>query len=258
MKKVMTKKLYVGNLADHTTTQDLTGLFAQVGPVVSVRLITDRDTGRSKGFGFVEMESEAAARAITQLHHTALHGRPLSVTEARPQGSTEGRPSPSRLFVSNLPYETTAAELKDFFSSIGPVSFLSLPVERESGKPRGFAFVEFAEPAQAQEAIRRFHSQLFNGRALAVREALAKESRPAPSFSPQSSPPRLERSPAPSLSESPSRERRARHQFGPDAPRQSRKQTNQGSPSDRPRRKPIPERKGGQFFGTAEEEVDEG
>jgi RNA recognition motif-containing protein len=258
VKKVMTKKLYVGNLADHTTTPELTGLFAQVGHVVSVRLIMDRDTGRSKRFGFVEMESEAAARAITQLHHTALHGRPLSVTEARAQSSTEGRPPPSRLFVNNLPYETTAAELKDFFSSVGPVSFLSLPVERESGKPRGFAFVEFVEPAHAQEAIRRFHSQLFNGRALAVREALAKESRPAPSFSPQSSPPRLERSPAPPLSEPPSRERRARHQFGPDAPRQSRKQTSHGSQSDRPRRKPIPERKGGQFFGPAEEEVDEG
>ena len=254
----MTKKLYVGNLADHTTTQDLSGLFAQVGHVVSVRLIMDRDTGRSKGFGFVEMESEAAARAISQLHHTALHGRPLSVTEARPQSSTEGRLPPSRLFVNNLPYETTAAELKDFFSSVGPVSFLSLPVERESGKPRGFAFVEFAEPAHATEAIRRFHSQLFNGRALAISEALAKESRPAPSFSPQAFPPRLERSPAPPLSEQPSREIRARHQFGPDAPRQSRKQMSHGSKSERPHRKPIPERKGGQFFGTAEEEPDEG
>jgi RNA recognition motif-containing protein len=254
----MTKKLYVGNLADHITAQELTGLFAQVGPVVSVRLIMDRDTGRSKGFGFVEMESEAAARAITQLHHTALHGRPLSVTEARAQSATEGRPSPSRLFVSNLPYETTAAELKELFSSVGPVSFLSLPVERESGKPRGFAFVEFAEPTHAEEAIRRFHSQLFNGRALAIREALAKESRPARPFSPQGSPPRLGHSPAPPLSEQPSREGRARHQFGPDAPRQSRKQTRPGSQADRPHRKPIPERKGGQFFGTAEEESDEG
>ena len=253
----MTKKLYVGNLADHTTTPELTGLFAQVGPVVSVRLIMDRTTGHAKGFGFVEMESEAAARAITQLHHTALHGRPLSVTEARPQSSTEGRPPPSRLFVSNLPYETTAAELKDLFAAVGPVSFLSLPVERESGKPRGFAFVEFAEPAHAQEAIRRFHAQPFHGRALAIREALAKESRPVPSFSPQASPPRWERAPVPPLSEPPSREGRARHQFGPDAPRQSRKQTSHGSPSDRPRRRPIPERKGGQFFGPAEES-DEG
>jgi RNA recognition motif-containing protein len=253
----MTKKLYVGNLADHTTPQDLSGLFAQVGHVVSVRLIMDRDTGRSKGFGFVEMESEGAARAITELHHTTLHGRPLSITEARPQSSLEGRLPPSRLFVNNLPYETTAAELKDFFSSVGPVSFLSLPVERESGKPRGFAFVEFAEPAHAQEAIRRFHAQPFHGRALAIREALAKESHPAPSFSPQPSPPRLGRAPAPPLSEPPSREGRARHQFGPDASRQSRKQTSQGSQSDRPRRRPIPERKGGQFFGTAEES-DEG
>ena len=107
----MTKKLYVGNLADQTTTRDLIGLFAQVGHVESARLILDRNTGRAKGFGFVEMESEEAAHAITQLHHTTLHGRPLSVTEARPQSSAEGRLPPSRLFVNNLSYEATAAEL---------------------------------------------------------------------------------------------------------------------------------------------------
>ena len=250
----MIKKLFVGNLADHTTAQDLRGLFAQVGPVVSAHLILDRSTGRSKGFGFVEMESAEAARAITQLHHTMLHGRPLSVTEARPPASTDGRRPPIRLFVNNLSYETTAAELKDLFSSVGPVSFVSLPVERESGKPRGFAFVEFTEAAHAHEAVRRFHAQLLNGRALAVSEAQAKESRPSPRFSPQSSAPRLGRVPAPPLEEPPSHEGRVRRQFGPDAPRRSRKQTPRGAKSDRSSRRPIPERKGGQIFGPTEEE----
>jgi RNA recognition motif-containing protein len=250
----MTKKLYVGNLADHTTARDLTERFAQAGPVVSVHLITDRTTGRSKGSGFVEMESEAAARAITQCHQTPLHGRLLSVTEARPQSATDGRPPPSRLFVSNLPYETTATALRELFASVGPVSFLSLPVARDSGRPRGFAFVEFADLAHVTEAIRRFHLQPFHGRPLAVSEALAKEGRAAPHRPPPASPSRVERSPTPSLDEPPSRDGRARRRFGPDAPRRSRKQTSQGAKSDQSRRKPIPERKGGQFFGAVEKD----
>ena len=112
----MTKRIYVGNLASHTTERDLTSLFERAGRVVSVRIIADRDTGRSKGFGFVEMGSEDAERAITQLNQTDLNGHTLSVTEARarPQSSAERGIPPSRLFVGNLPYNATAAELKEF------------------------------------------------------------------------------------------------------------------------------------------------
>ena len=60
----MTQKLYVGNLSFQSTEGDLESLFAQVGDVESVRIITDRDTGRSRGFGFVEMSDENAAKAI--------------------------------------------------------------------------------------------------------------------------------------------------------------------------------------------------
>ena len=86
----MTKKLYVGNLPFQTTEDDLDGLFGQVGSVESVRIITDRDTGRSRGFGFVEMGDEEADKAIEQLNGTELEGRALTVNEARPQSPRQG------------------------------------------------------------------------------------------------------------------------------------------------------------------------
>jgi cold-inducible RNA-binding protein len=80
----MTKKVYVGNLSFRTTEDELADLFQQVGAVESVSIITDRETGRSKGFGFVAMSAEDAERAIQQFNGYQLGGRPLTVNEARP------------------------------------------------------------------------------------------------------------------------------------------------------------------------------
>jgi cold-inducible RNA-binding protein len=80
----MAKKLFVGNLSFQTSEQDLSDLFAQVGKVDSVSIITDRMTGRSKGFGFVEMDNDAAENAITKFNGMELDGRKLTVNEARP------------------------------------------------------------------------------------------------------------------------------------------------------------------------------
>ena len=82
----MGKKLYVGGLSYNTTEQGLRDLFATVGGVDTCSVITDRDTGRSKGFGFVEMSSEAEAQsAIQKFNGTELDGRRLTVSEAKPQ-----------------------------------------------------------------------------------------------------------------------------------------------------------------------------
>jgi len=79
----MKKKLYVGNLSFQTTEAQLKELFEQSGPVETVRIITDRDTGRSKGFGFVEMQ-DGSEHAIAQLNGKDFDGRSLTVNEARP------------------------------------------------------------------------------------------------------------------------------------------------------------------------------
>ena len=80
----MSKKLFVGNLSFQTTEGDITSAFEQCGAVESVSIITDRDTGRSKGFGFVVMEEEGASKAIATLNGSQLNGRALTVNEARP------------------------------------------------------------------------------------------------------------------------------------------------------------------------------
>lgn len=82
----MAKKLYVGNLSYSTTEDALMKLFSAVGKVESVNIITDRMSERSKGFGFVEMETEAAAQAaISQLNGSTVDDRQITVAEARPQ-----------------------------------------------------------------------------------------------------------------------------------------------------------------------------
>jgi RNA recognition motif-containing protein len=88
----MGKKLYVGNLPYTVDDSTLEGHFAAFGKVESARVITDRDTGRSKGFGFVEMSSdEEASQAIEKLNGSAFGGRNMTVSEARPQAPREGR-----------------------------------------------------------------------------------------------------------------------------------------------------------------------
>jgi cold-inducible RNA-binding protein len=82
-----------------------------------------------------------------------------------------------RLFVGNLAYSTTEADLRTHFGAVAPPSQVVLPVDRETGRPRGFAFVEFIDRANAEQAIQRFNGQLFNGRPLAVSEARAREDR---------------------------------------------------------------------------------
>ncbi len=80
------KKIYVGNLPFSVTEEELEGVFAQYGEVISVKLITDRDTGRPRGFGFVEMEDDGFEEAVSELDGSDLGGRQLKVSEARPRG----------------------------------------------------------------------------------------------------------------------------------------------------------------------------
>ena len=136
-----------------------------------------------------------------------------------------------RLFVGNLPYDATEEEIRQHFSTVGNLSYVSIPLDRETGKKRGFAFVEFADAEQAQEAIRQFNNQAFKGRPLAVNEARAREAGPRPAgggfrpFSPRPSGPPM-RSPTPDFGDpaAAERDRPARKNFGPDAkPARNRK-----------------------------------
>jgi RNA recognition motif-containing protein len=86
----MAKKLFAGNLSWDTTNESLSQFFAQAGTVASAQVITDRYTGRGKGFGFVEMSTdEEAEKAKAELNGQTLDGRPISINDARPQQPRE-------------------------------------------------------------------------------------------------------------------------------------------------------------------------
>lgn len=166
-----------------------------------------------------------------------------------------------RLFVGNLPYNTTEAELREHLSTVSPPSSVYLPTDRESGKPRGFAFVEFNDRAQAEAAIRHFNNQLFKGRPITINEARAREERPrtgAPPprpFSPRPFSSRPDAAPGPGLGEPPPGGEKPSRNFGPDAiPRRKSNKGKAGSKSERAPKGPMREVVRGQFFGGEEDD----
>jgi RNA recognition motif-containing protein len=181
-----------------------------------------------------------------------------------------------RLFIGNLPYSATEADLREHLSSVGAPSQVVLPTDRETGRPRGFAFVDYADRGVAEEAIRRFNQQPFKGRPLAVSEARPREDRPPgprPSgFSgprPGGPPPSGFSSPRPSgFAPRPAEGGstgapgvRSRN-FGPDAPPKNKRKPSRKE-SDRGPRGPIKERPVGRLYDAdedwraADEDVDD-
>lgn len=90
------KKIYVGNLPFSATESELNTLFSEYGTVESIKLISDRETGRPRGFGFVEMDASGAEAAISALNNQDFNGRTLTVNEARPRREGGGGPPRNR------------------------------------------------------------------------------------------------------------------------------------------------------------------
>jgi RNA recognition motif-containing protein len=152
-----------------------------------------------------------------------------------------------RLFIGNLPYDATDVELRGHFAPVAAPLQILVPVDRETGRPRGFAFVEFAERDVAEEVIRRFNGQPFKGRPLAVSEARAREDRP-----PGPRPPGTGFGPRPMRSGGadggPPRDRTA-PSAGFSAPaRRMRTPVNRRSKPEKGPKGPIRERTGGRVF----------
>ncbi len=142
-----------------------------------------------------------------------------------------------RLFVGNLPYDVTEAELRAHFAAIGPLASLSLATDRDTGKPRGFAFVEFSARADAEDAIRRLNDQAFKGRTLVVNEARARDA-PAPPSAPRPTAPR----PPVAADTRPD----AGRDFGPDAaPRRRRAPAKHAAHAERGPKRPMYKRAAG-------------
>lgn len=162
---------------------------------------------------------------------------------------------PVRLFVGNLPYDITEAELRAHFSAVGAVSYVSLPTDRETGRPRGFAFLEFSDRAQAEEAIRRFNNQAFKGRPLAVSEARERDDRSRSSGPARPALPRSDAPAGPEPAGASAPSAKPSRNFGPDAEASRKRGKTKGGPrSERAPKGPMREMVRGQFFGGSEDE----
>jgi RNA recognition motif-containing protein len=155
-----------------------------------------------------------------------------------------------RLFVGNLPYDVTVDDLRSHFAAVGPLASISLPTDRETGKPRGFAFIDFGERADAEEAIRRLNNQSFKGKPLAVSEARARDARSTSGTA---------RSSAPCPASTAAMSAGDGRNFGPDAtPRHRRKPSKGAARFERSPKRPTRKRAAGPVrFDTEEDDVDD-
>jgi cold-inducible RNA-binding protein len=164
-----------------------------------------------------------------------------------------------RLFIGNLPYSATEAELRAHFAAVTEPSHVAMPVDRETGRPRGFAFVEFTDREVADTMIKRFDQQPFQGRNLAVSEARAREDRPPPrpgSFGGNARPGGGFGGPRPggfggprSHGDAPAGTRDRTANFGPPDPPKRLRNAKRSNQQEHKPRGPIKERSGGRIGG---------
>ena len=172
-----TKTVFVGNLSWAVDNDRLSQEFADCGEVVSARVQLDRNTGKSRGFGYVTFATTEAVDAAIALSGTKeIDGRTLNLDkstdagpnrEKRAQAFGDVRSAPSKvLFVGNLSWNTTEDALWDAFSEYGEVSSIRLVTDRETGKPKGYGYIEFGVVDSAQKAINAMNGQELDGRAI--------------------------------------------------------------------------------------------
>ena len=174
-------KLYVGNLDYNVTKEELNELFSVYGKVNSISVAT-KDDGRSMGFAFIEFESaEDAERAIAALNKSEFVGRSIDVSVARervakPTRTFESKyiPGTKKLYIGNLPYSASEGDLTDIFSTAGAVKSSKIITDQDTGKSKGFGFVEMETEKGAEDAIKAFNDKDVGGRLMNVNSAREK------------------------------------------------------------------------------------
>lgn len=176
-------KLFVGNLPYDLDSPQLAELFSQAGTVEIAEIIFNRETDRSRGFGFVTMSTvEEAEKAMEKFHRFEIRGRLLNVNKAAPGGTKPERgwkKSSFRVFVGNLPWDVDHARLEQIFSEHGKVLNAKVIYNRGTGRSRGFGFVDFATESEMNDAISALDGQSLDGRVIGVSVAEQRPRRTA-------------------------------------------------------------------------------
>jgi len=165
---------YLVNLAYETTNKDLHDLFGEHGSVLRVYIPNDRNTGRPKGIAFVSMSSEEELETvIDKFAEAEINGRKVYVNKAKPKGETVKKDPITKLYIGNISFQCTNEELTDYFAQWGQVKDCYMPTDRQTGAPRGFAFVSM-NPDDANKAIEDANGVEFGGRVIEVNVSLPK------------------------------------------------------------------------------------
>lgn len=169
--------IFVGRLAWAIDESRLAQEFAQFGSIQSTKVIKDRMTGRSKGFGYVEFSSPAEAQAALSLSGTEIEGMAVNVDISQPRveraprqyqsaGGSGGYQAPreprtypksepsTTVFVGNLSFQATEQDIASTFAECGPISHIRLPRYHDTGKMKGYAYLEFQDLDSATKCIK--------------------------------------------------------------------------------------------------------
>lgn len=155
------RKIFVGGLNRNTTAESLREYFSSFGPVHHTEVLFDKLTGRSRGFGFVTFEEMETINNVVDRHHTIDESqvevrRAIPREEARnnqPRRERETTENSGRVFIGGLGDDVTDEVLKEFFSRFGELTSASVMVDRETNRPRGFGFIIYKNPEDAEKAL---------------------------------------------------------------------------------------------------------
>ncbi|MEB3245996.1 MAG: hypothetical protein VKJ06_08450 [Vampirovibrionales bacterium] len=176
----MSNKLFITNISWAVTEPELNDLFSTVGTVEAIKLPVNSQTGKNKGYAFVVMTTdEEGQQAIERLNGYNLSGRELTVTvqdESRRQASEPVKTN--KLFIRNIAPSVDGNALHTLISQAGQVNSLQVPLDRETGAHRGFAFVEMATDDEAEQVITRFNEHMLADMPLQIVYQDPRRSRP--------------------------------------------------------------------------------
>ncbi|KDQ65125.1 hypothetical protein JAAARDRAFT_168025 [Jaapia argillacea MUCL 33604] len=171
-----TKTIFVGRLSWNVDNDQLAQAFTECGEVISARVQMDRNTGKSRGFGYVEFATTEAVDAALAMNGMEIDGRPVNIDKssspdksaqrdkrAKTFGDTTSPPS-ATLFVGNLSFDTEEDNVWEVFGEYGEVKSVRLPTDRETGRPKGFGYVEFTDVETAKSAFEQAQGRDIAGR----------------------------------------------------------------------------------------------
>ena len=173
-----TKSIFVGSLSWNVDNDRLEQEFAECGEVVSATVQVDRNSGRSRGFGYVHFTTSEAVEAALAMNGKEIDGRAVNIDKSTPRNQNAARenrantfgdkqsPPSSVLFVGNLSFNVSEDQVWEAFSEHGDVKSVRLPTDRDSGRPKGFGYVEFSDIDSAKKAHSAMQGQDIDGRTL--------------------------------------------------------------------------------------------